>query len=397
MEELLIRSQQKVQNVPLVFQRYLLEQIKPGKRLTGIKGARGAGKTTLLLQYMALNLPKDGSALYVSMDDLFFTGQTLLGLAEEFSIAGGRFLLVDEVHKYPGWSRELKLIYDNLPDLQVIFTSSSILEIYQGESDLSRRVVSHDLRELSLREFIELETGIKTTVFSLDDILNNHVEIAGNLIKLFKPVALFRNYTKYGAYPYFKEDIDSYHQSLLNTINLIIDVDLNAIEHLQYDMLTKIKKLLHAIATSVPFTPNISRLSELTGISRPSLLKALDQLERARMIWQLSKQGSGTGILTKPEKLYMNNPNLLYALAHENWNAGTIRETFLLNQLKGIGQVNLAGKADFLFNESVTFEVGGPSKKSKQIIDTQNSYLVKDDIEIGVKSTIPLWLFGFLY
>jgi uncharacterized protein len=397
MEEILLRSQQKVQNVPLVFQRYLLNQIKPGKRLTGIKGARGAGKTTLLLQYMALNLPKDGSALYVSMDDLFFAGQTLLGLAEEFSISGGRFLLLDEVHKYPGWSRELKLIYDNLPDLQLIFTSSSILEIYQGESDLSRRVVSHTLRELSLREFLELESGVKTSAVSLDDILNKHVEIAGSLIKLFKPVGLFRNYTRYGAYPYFKEDIDSYHQSLLNTINLIIDVDLNAIEHLQYDMLTKIKKLLRTIATSVPFTPNISRLSELTGISRPSLLKALDQLERARMIWQLSKQGSGIGILTKPEKLYLNNPNLLYALARENWNTGTIRETFLLNQLKGIGQVNLADKGDFLFNESVTFEVGGPSKKLKQIRDTENSYLVKDDIEIGVKNTIPLWLFGFLY
>jgi predicted AAA+ superfamily ATPase len=397
MEELLLRSQQKVQNVPLVFQRYLLDQIKPGKRLTGIKGARGAGKTTLLLQYMALNLPKDGTALYVSMDDLFFAGQTLLGLAEEFSISGGKFLLLDEVHKYPGWSRELKLIYDNLPDLQAIFTSSSILEIYQGESDLSRRVVSHTLRELSLREFLELESGIKTGAVSMDDILNNHVEIAGSMIKQFKPIGLFRNYSRYGAYPYFKEDVDSYHQSLLNTINLIIDVDLNAIEHLQYDMLTKIKKLLRTIATSVPFTPNISRLSELTGISRPSLLKALDQLERARMIWQLSKQGSGIGILTKPEKLYLNNPNLLYALARENWNTGTIRETFLLNQLKGIGQVYLADKGDFLFNESVTFEVGGPSKKLKQIRDTENSYLVKDDIEIGVKNTVPLWLFGFLY
>jgi hypothetical protein len=242
-----------------------------------------------------------------------------------------------------------------------------------------------------------LESGVKTGAISLEDILNNHVEIAGSLIKHFKPVGLFRNYSRYGAYPYFKEDIDSYHQSLLNTINLIIDVDLNATEHLQYDMLTKIKKLLRTIATSVPFTPNISRLSELTGISRPSLLKALDQLERARMVWQLTKPGSGIGIHTKPEKLYLNNPNLLYVLAHENWNTGTIRETFFINQIKENGQVNLTDKGDFLFNESVIFEVGGPSKKRKQIRETENSYLIKDDIEIGLKNTIPLWLFGFLY
>jgi predicted AAA+ superfamily ATPase len=397
MEELIIRSQQKVQRIPLDFTRYLLPQVRPGKRLTGIKGARGSGKTTLLLQYMALNLPRNGSALYVSMDDLFFTDKTLLGLAEEFSLSGGKFLLVDEVHKYPGWSRELKLIYDNLPDLQVIFTSSSILEIYQGESDLSRRVVSYDLRELSLREFIELSIGVKTDVFTLDDILKHHVEIAGNLLKLFKPVKIFKDYTKFGAYPYFREDIETYHQSLLNTVNLIIDVDLHAAVELQYDMLTKIKKLLRMIAVSVPFTPNISRLSEITGISRPSLLKALNQLERARMLWQLTKPGSGTGILTKPEKLYLNNTNLLYVLAQENWVTGTIRETFLVNQLTGEGRLNLAEKGDFILNESITFEVGGPSKKQRQIRNIPESYIVKDDIEVGVKNIIPLWLFGFLY
>ena len=397
MEELIIRSQQKAQKISLDFQRYLLPQIKPGKRLTGIKGARGSGKTTLLLQYMALHLPRDGSALYVSMDDLFFTDKKLLEMAEEFSLSGGKYLLLDEAHKYPGWSRELKLIYDNLPELQVIFTSSSILEIYQGESDLSRRVVSYDLRELSLREFIELESGLKTEVISIEDILEHHVEIAGNLSKLIKPVGAFKKYVKYGAYPYFKEDIDTYHQSLLNTVNLIIDVDLNATDNLQYDMLIKIKKLLRVIASSVPFTPNISRLSEITGISRPSLLKALSQLERARMVWQLSKSGSGTGILTKPEKLYLNNTNLLFVLAHENWETGTIRETFLVNQLTGMGKINVADKGDFLLNDSITFEVGGPSKKQKQIRGVANSYLLKDDIEAGVKNIIPLWLFGFLY
>jgi uncharacterized protein len=397
MEKLIIRSQQKVQRISLDFQRYLLPQIKPGRRLTGIKGARGSGKTTLLLQYMALKLPRDGSALYVSMDDLFFTDKKLLEMAEEFSLSGGKYLLLDEVHKYPGWSRELKLIYDNLPELQVIFTSSSILEIYQGESDLSRRLVSYDLRELSLREFIELDSGVKTEAVSIEDLLEHHVEITGNLNKLIKPVGTFKKYVKFGAYPYFKEDIDTYHQSLLNTVNLIIDVDLNATDNLQYDMLTKIKKLLRVIASSVPFTPNISRLSEITGISRPSLLKALSQLERARMVWQLSKSGSGTGILTKPEKLYLNNTNLLFVLAHENWEAGTVRETFLVNQLTGMGKINVADQGDFLWNESITFEVGGPSKKQKQIRGVADSYLLKDDIETGVKNIIPLWLFGFLY
>ncbi len=397
MEELVLRSQAKVRRVSLSFKRYLLTQIKWDNRLIAIKGARGSGKTTLLLQYMATELPADGSALYVAMDELFFTKNTMYELADDFSKSGGKHLFLDEVHKYPNWSREIKLIYDNVPDLKVVFTSSSILEIYAGESDLSRRSVSYLLNELSLREFIALEKGITFAAYSLDDILKNHVEISSTINNKIKPIELFKKYTQYGAYPYFIEDKESYQQRLLQTVNLIIDVDLNAVEYMSYDMLVKIKKLLHAIATSVPFTPNISRLSEKTNISRGNLVKALHLLERARLIHQLNKHTKGIGKLTKPEKIFLNNTNLLKALANKNWNIGTIRETFFINQLKATEQVNIATKSDFLVNEKYVFEVCGKNKTKKQIQGIKNAYLVKDNIEYGIGNTIPLWLFGFLY
>lgn len=397
MDALLLRSQAKVQAVSLQFQRYLLKKINWENRLIAIKGARGSGKTTLLLQYMATTLPKDGSALYVAMDDLFFTDSKMLSLAEDFARAGGTHLLLDEVHKYPNWSREIKLIYDNLPELQVIFTSSSILEIYAAESDLSRRAITYDLKELSLREFIALEKQIILPELSLSDILTNHVEIARDINKDIKPVLLFNQYVRYGAYPYFSEDKETYLQRLLQTVNLIIDIDLNAVEYMSYEMLVKIKKLLRTIASSVPFTPNISKLSEHTGISRPNLLRSLHLLERARLVLQLNKNTKGIGLLTKPEKLFLNNSNLLYALASENVSVGTIRETFFINQVQGTETIHLAEKGDFLVSGKYSFEVGGKNKTQKQIRNVKNAFLAKDNIEYGVSNIIPLWMFGFLY
>ncbi len=397
MEELILRSQAKVRRVSLGFKRYLLTQINWNNRLIAIKGARGSGKTTLLLQYMATELHVDGSALYVAMDELFFVENTMYQLADDFSKSGGKYLFLDEVHKYPNWSREIKLMYDNLPDLKIVFTSSSILEIYAGESDLSRRSISYTLNELSLREFIALEKGITFSAYSLNDILKNHVAITTEINKKIKPIEIFKKYTQYGAYPYFIEDKESYQQRLLQTVNLIIDVDLNAVEYLNYEMLVKIKKLLHAIATSVPFTPNISKLSEKTNISRGNLVKALHLLESARLIHQLNKHTKGIGKLTKPEKIFLNNTNLLKALANKNWNVGTVRETFFINQVRATEQVNIAPKSDFLINEKYVFEIGGKNKTKKQIQDIQNAYVVKDNIEYGVGNIIPLWLFGFLY
>lgn len=396
-EKLLLTSQTKAQTVPLQFERYLTGKINWKNRLIGITGARGSGKTTILLQHLAKSLPKDGSAMYAAMDDLFFQDTGMLELAESFSMKGGKYLLLDEVHKYPQWSREIKLIYDNVPDLQLIFTSSSILEVYAGESDLSRRVILYNLKELSLREYIQLKKGITLPAWTLPQILDGHVEIARIVNDKIKPIAEFHHYLKYGAYPYFIEGEKEYPQRLLQTVNLIIDIDLAAVENMNYEMLVKIKKLLYVLSTTVPFTPNISKLSRHTGISRPVLMRVMHLLEKARLIQQLRKDTPGIAVLRKPEKLYLNNSNLQFALAGDHANQGTLRETFFMNQVQDIEPIHWTNEADFMVDFRYIFEIGGKSKAQKKLKNRKNAYTVKDDIEYGISGIIPLWLFGFLY
>lgn len=396
METLLLEFQAKIRRISLDIQRYLVRQMDLNNRLIAVKGARGVGKTTLLLQLAKLHLPLQ-STLYVSLDHVYFFGNQLYDLAKQFVQFGGTHLLLDEVHKYPNWSREIKLIYDNFPELTVIFTSSSMLEIYKSESDLSRRAITYYLKELSFREFIMFETKKVLPAHSFTEILNNHNSIATVLLDEIKPMPLFEKYLKIGAYPYYKENEAVYFQKLQNTINLIIEIDINAVEDLQYDTLMKLKKLLVTVASSVPFTPNITKLSEKVGLSRNRLVQGLKMLERAGLINELYKDTSGIGVLTKPEKLYLNNSNLMYVLAKERANIGHVRETFFLNQFKGLHEINLSGKADFMIDKTYTFEVGGKNKTQKQIADVENAYVAKDGIEIGFSNIIPVWLFGFMY
>src|SRR5690606_11994878 len=353
--------QAKINKVSLDIQRYLVSGIDLNNRLIAVKGARGSGKTTLLLQIAKLHLPLN-STLYVSLDHIYFFENKLYDLAKQFTQFGGTHLLLDEVHKYPNWSREIKLIYDNFPELKVIFTSSSMLEIYKSESDLSRRAVTYNLKELSFREFILFETNKTFPVFSFAEILEDHNRIATEILAEIKPLPLFEKYLKTGVYPYYKENESLYIQKLQNTINLIIEIDINAVEDLQYDTLVKLKKLLITIATSVPFTPNITKLSEKVGVSRNMLVQSIKILERAGLVNELYKDNSGIGVLTKPEKLYLNNSNLMYALANENTNIGNVRETFFLNQFKGFHEINLTTTADFLIDKTYTFEIGGKNK-----------------------------------
>lgn len=396
MEDLFLEYQTKRSQTNTKFKRYLFYSIDLSNRLIAIKGARGAGKTTLILQ-IAKELLVDKKTLYISLDHIYFYENKLYDLAKQFEQYGGTHLLLDEVHKYPNWSREIKLIYDNFPNLSVIFTSSSMLEIYKSESDLSRRAVSYDLKELSFREFLVFETQKELPTYSLSEILENHNEIAQHILQEIKPLPLFEKYLKIGGYPYFKENEVLFNQKLLNTINLIIEIDINAVESINYETIIKLKKLLKTVATSVPFTPNISKLSTLVGLSRNSLVSALKMLEKAGLVNELYKKTTGIGVLTKPEKLYLNNTSLLYALAKENTNIGNVRETFVLNQLKGLHEVNLPEKGDFIIDGEITIEVGGKSKSQKQIIGVKNAYVAKDQIEIGYDNIIPVWLFGFLY
>jgi hypothetical protein len=379
-------------------ERYLMSEIDWSNRLIGIKGARGTGKTTLLFQYIKKELLKNAEPLYVSLDNLFFLENTMVSLAKEFVLRGGTHLFLDEVHKYPQWSRELKLIYDQFPNLKIVFTSSSMLEIYKGESDLSRRVVTYHLKELSFREYILFETGYELPKVSLEDLLKNHKEIAKNVKKFIPtPIKEFEDYLRYGAYPYYLENKNSYIIKLRQTINLILETDLMAIENMTYEDSRKIKKLLVAIAESVPFVPNITKLSERLGISRVFLLNAIKILNRADLVMELYRPTKGVGALTKPEKLYLNNSNLLYALGKNNVEIGAIRETFFANQMENIYEIHLAEKGDFLVEKTYTFEIGGKGKTSKQISGIKNGYIVRDDMEVGSLNVIPLYLFGFLY
>ncbi|WP_121967136.1 ATP-binding protein [Myroides sp. N17-2] len=396
MEELLLEFQTKIARVSLEIQRYLVHQIDLNNRLISIKGARGAGKTTILLQVAKLHLPLQ-STLYISLDHIYFYDNKLYDLAKQFVLYGGTHLLLDEVHKYQNWSRELKLIYDNFPELNVIFTSSSMLEIYKSESDLSRRAVTYYLKELSFREFISFETNTVYPTYSMATILEQHNAITTTLLEDIKPLPLFEKYLRIGAYPYYKENENLYNQKLLNTINLLIEIDINAVENLTYDTLVRLKKLLITIASSAPFTPNITKLSEKVGVSRNTLIQCIKILERAGLINELYKDTSGIGVLTKPEKIYLNNSNLMYALAKDNTNIGNVRETFFLNQFKGLHEVNLSEVADFIIDKTYTFEIGGKNKGKKQIQNTENAYIAKDNIEIGIGNIIPVWLFGFMY
>ncbi|MDR0230729.1 MAG: AAA family ATPase [Dysgonamonadaceae bacterium] len=380
------------------FIRYLHPKIRWQNRLIAITGARGAGKTTMILQYIKKqfgNMPKE--ALYVSLDNIWFSSNRLFDLANDFDKMGGKYLFIDEVHKYGNWSQEIKNIYDSFRDLKVVFTGSSMLEIYKGNADLSRRAIHYTLNGMSFREFILLEKGLEFPVIKLPELLENHLEFAGQVNEKIKPIPLFQQYLQEGFYPYYKEDSEMYAEKLLHTINVILETDLPAIENIEIHTIKKIKQLLYVVAQRVPFTPNIKDLAEVIEVSRKSLLNYLIFLEKAQLLNLLQQDVSGFRTLTKPEKIYLNNTNLVYALETEKPDIGNLRETFLFNQLKAVGKVTSSKKADFTFDDKYTFEVGGKNKGHEQIVGLENAYLALDNIEYGYANKIPLWLFGMLY
>jgi len=398
MENLFDSFYQHLSRTDSTFVRYLYSKIRWNNRLIAITGARGTGKTTLLLQYIKNNFgndPKD--VLYVSLDNIWFTGNRLFDLANNFQKMGGKYLFIDEVHKYENWSQEIKNIYDSFPDLQVVFTGSSMLEIYKGNADLSRRSIHYTLNGLSFREFILFEKNIDFPPITLEDLLNNHLPLATEVNKKIKPLPLFQQYLKQGYYPYYKEDTAIYLERLLHTVNVVLDTDLPAVESIEVHTIKKIKQLLLILAQRVPFSPNIKELASILEVSRKSLLNYLIFLEKAHLLSLLQQDVHGLGILTKPEKIYLNNTNLAYALEENNPNIGNLRETFFFNQLKTVGEVTSAKKADFIVNNKYVFEVGGQSKGHEQIVGLENGFLALDNLEYGFNNRIPLWLFGFLY
>jgi predicted AAA+ superfamily ATPase len=404
MIELFETSDRLIRNVPVAFTRYLFSRINWGVRLVEIAGSRGVGKTTLLLQRAKeLNSQLPGQALFVSLDDPWFYSHSLIDTAAEYVRNGGLVLLLDEVHKYPNkhpdfdWSSEIKTIYDHYPSLQVVYTSSSLLRLYKGQGDLSRRKTTYNLKGLSLREYLAFyEIGTFPPV-TIDDLLTRHAEVASMIVDKIRIIPHFKKYLNTGYYPFYPEAPDQYVDRLKNVINVIVENDLPAVTDISYDSLKKIKKLLAVIATSVPYTPNLSRVRQELFISdQRTLLNYLFYLDQAELVSILSREARGNQLLRKPDKIYLNNSNLLRCFTNQA-DTGTIREVFFLNQVANPLQVTYPDRGDFLINGTWTIEVGGRTKTREQIKDIDHAFLALDDIETGSGQTIPLWLFGFLY
>jgi len=398
MEELFDYFYRELRKTDLSFQRYLIDDIDWEGRLAAITGARGTGKTTIILQHIKRtfgNSPKE--ALYVSADNIWFSANRLFDLANDFEKQGGKYLFIDEVHKYENWSQEIKNIYDTFSNLKVVITGSAMLQIYKGNADLSRRAVHYVLYGMSFREFLKYDQNLDFDKFTLKEILQNHQEIAGIFNEKIKPLPLFDTYLKQGYYPYYKSDKRFYLSKLANTVNLILETDLPAVEKIEMYSIRKIKKLLWIISQSVPFTPKITELAKNLDVSRNSLLNYLTILERGELVNLLRSSTKGINSLAKPEKIYLNNTNHIYAFDANKPDIGNLRETFFFNQLKAIGEVTSASKGDFTVNNKYLFEVGGKNKGHEQIKGMKNAYLALDNLEYGSGNKIPLWLFGMLY
>ena len=364
------------------------------QRLILLLGHRGVGKTTLLLQQMKSDPTK---SIYLSLDDYYFEEIRLIEVVSALYDLGYRSFYLDEIHRYVHWSKELKNVYDDFTDSKFIVTGSSILEISKGQADLSRRAVVYPLLGLSFREFLLLEEKIDLQVVALEELIRNHTAISADYLDHFDVKTSFKNYLNYGYYPFYREGKRVYHQKLQETTNLVIDSDITPFEELNYTTVRVMKKLLYVISQSVPFIPNISKLAEKMGVTRNTILKLLDILDKAQLLSLLHTSTEGVSMLQKPEKIYLQNTNLAYMFAHESPNVGNIRETFFLNQLQVKHQVTAPKYGDFMVDSTYVFEVGGNSKTSKQIQGVPNAYLAIDGIEGGVGNRIPLWLFGFLY
>ena len=397
MEELYERSRQKLQYVPTAFVRSMMDDINGEARLIGIRGARGVGKTTLLQQYMKLKLPHNHTVLYTSLDNIYFSEHKLYHLTDTFVKKGGRFLLLDEVHKYPNWSQELKNIYDDFPELKIVFTGSSLLEILNARADLSRRAIVYEMQGFSFREYLNRNLGTHFEAIPLDEILKSHVTLSEKITSQIKVFEHFPHYLKNGYYPFYNETPALYYQRLSEIINMVLDVELPLLRGVDVAFVPKVKQLLQIIAESVPFVPNISKLSERIGISRKSLLAYLYALEESHLIMHLHKSASGISKLQKPNRIFLDNTNLMFALSNNTVQSGHVRETFFANQLKKNHRLHYAEKGDVLVDEKYTFEIGGKTKGPTQILGIENSYIAADDIEFGYSNKIPLWLFGFLY
>ena len=367
--------------------------------MLSIRGAKGVGKTTMMLQYIKIHYkPLDRSVLYVSCDDNYFSTHRLLDLAEQFYLAGGKHLFLDEVHKYDNWSREIKEVYDFYPSMRVVLSGSSLLSLVEGDADLSRRCVNHDIQGLSFREFLHFYKGIEMPVYTLEQVLEEPSRLISEMNEAGRPVALFHEYLKYGYYPYYLENETDYYLTIQQVVSRIIDDELPRICKVDLGNTRKLKALLTTIAGSVPFQVDISKLSIISGIKRDTVVAYLGHLDKARLIHLLYSDLTSVKRMQKPDKIYIDNTNLLYAWANKPIESGTARETFVVNQLGANHIVEYRKKNGYILVDGrYVFEVGGENKDYKQIAGIKDAYILSDNLETAIGHKLPIWSVGFGY
>ena len=386
----------KIAKISLRFKRYLYAQINWQARIIAIKGARGVGKTTMLLQHILEHYQDIDQTLYASLDDLWFSTHSLLELVDWADRHGISRLYLDEVHRYDNWSQTLKNIYDNYPDMSIVYTSSSILIMDNAQVDLSRRQTVYTLHGLSFREFLIFEGVLAIEPIQLEDLLLNHVRHAMTILQNIKVAPLFENYLAHGYYPFYRESAEDFPDRLRQTVSVVIDTDLPAVENVSFETIQKTKKLLMIISERVPFEPNMSELWKQLSTNNDLGLRMLYALDKAQILSLLTNQTKSYKYLCKPDKIFLNNTNLMHVLC-PTVDIGNERETFFYSQMRVVHNIKFPKQGDFLVNDKYLFEVGGKKKNFDQIADVANSFLAVDDTEVGYGNRIPLWLFGMMY
>lgn len=399
MEALFAKQDRLLRLTSTAIVRVLMNQIHWDAQLIAVRGPRGVGKTTMLLQYIKLHYKAaDRSVLYCTLDSFYFSEHSLLQLADEFYKHGGKHLFLDEVHKYPTWSREIKEIYDAYPDMKVVISASSLLNILNADADLSRRCIPYDMQGLSFREFLLFYKQLEFPVCSLQEVLEQPEELCNRVNLQCRPLPFFKEYLQYGYFPFYLRNQTDYYTSIEQVVNFVVETELPQLCGVGIGNVRKLKALLAVLATSVPFEVDISKLATTIGIHRNTVIEYLNYLEKAQLIHLLYSDLLSVKRMQKPDKIFLDNPNLLYALALQAVKIGTAREVFVVNQLSYKHQVEY-GKTtgDFKVDGKYTFEVGGEDKGFSQIADIPLAFVLADDIEMPYGSKIPLWALGFLY
>ena len=381
-----------VEHVQSPVRRMLMDEIDWSHRLIGIKGSRGVGKTTFLLQYAKEHFGTDRSCLYVNFNNLYFTEHTLVEFAAEFCAQGGTTLLLDQTFKYENWSKELRECYDTFPGLHIVFSGSSVMRLIEENIDLQDVVASYNLRGFSFREFLNLEAGTAFPSYSLDDIINHHEEIAKAICSTVHPLDFFQDYMHHGYYPFFLED-RNFSETLIKTMNMMLEVDILLIKQIELKYLSKIRRLLFLIMNNAPAAPNVSQLSNEIGVSRATVMNYIKYLKDARLLNML--YADGDEYPKKPNLVYVHNTNLMYTINSGNVDKLAEQKTFFYNALHAFHKVNICKyHLDFCIDQKYHFKCENKPETGKHY---SKVIYAADNIETGNKNVIPLWLFGFLY